>query len=171
MGYDLTYVEVKGGLRTPGIAPRQDRHDIPPPHQAFELMGRKPVIASVQVYDKGEVDCVLVADHAGGKESGRAQDHCQAIKVRLVHESFDTLLQLGERVFGNRLLVISSLEIAPREQRDQVFQSATPELRDKRHTQHVGVSRVIEVVVDILKPLHVWPEIGSGKNRISLFDF
>ena len=103
-------------------------------------------------------------------EASRAQDHRQPVEMRLVDEVQDAGLQPGKGLLGNRLLVLLGLEIPARQQRDQVLQLAAPELRRERHAQHVGVGRVVEVVVDVLQPAHLRQELGCGEGLVALLD-
>ena len=47
---------------------------------------------------------------------------------------------------------------------------AAPELRRERHAQHVGVGRVVDVVVDVLQPAHLRQELGGGEGLVALLD-
>ena len=88
----------------------------------------------------------------------------------LVDEGEDALLEPAERLLGDGLLELLGLEVAAREQRHQVLELAAPELRRERHAQHVGVGRVVDVVVDVLEPAHLRQELGGGEGLVALLD-
>ena len=91
-------------------------------------------------------------------------------KCVLLMKAQDALLQPRERLLGDGVLVLLGLEVAAREQRDEVLQLAAPELRGERHAQHVGVGRVVDVVVDVLQPAHLRQELGGGEGLVALLD-
>src|SRR5690606_26126025 len=109
-------------------------------------------------------------DQVACHKACRTQDHGEALEVGPVDEGQDPLLELSERFLGNRLLVLLGFQVAAGKQGDEVLQLAAAELRRERHAQHVGVSGVVDVVVDILEPPHGWQELGSSKGLVVLFD-
>ena len=72
--------------------------------------------------------------------------------------------RLAERFLGNRLLILLGLEVPARQQRHQVLQLAASELRGEGHPQHVGVGRIVDVVIDVAHPLHLVEELGRRRT-------
>ena len=113
MVFHLTDVRIEHGLRACRIPTSQDRHCIPAPDQAFEVVGGYLLGATAQVKNVGEIDCVLAADHVRCQKPGGPQNHRQAAKMSLIHERLDTTLQLAEGLLDNSILVLPGLKIAP----------------------------------------------------------
>ena len=79
----------------------------------------------------GEVDRILTSEEGSGNETGGAQNHRKAIEMRFVHKTHDSLLESCERCLCDNILVLPGLEVAAREQRDEVGEPTSPELGSK----------------------------------------
>ena len=89
----------------------------------------------------------------------------------LVDEGVNAVLELCERLLRNGLLVLLGLEIAPREQGHEVLQFPASEFRGEGDAQHVGVGRIVDVVIDVGDPLHLVEEFGFDEGLVALLDF
>ena len=61
-------------------------------------------------------------------------------------------------------------KLRPESERDEVRELAASELRGERDPKHVGVGRVVDVVVHILEPAHLWEELGGREGLVALLD-
>ena len=88
----------------------------------------------------------------------------------LIDKAQDALLELGEGGFGDGIFILSGLEVAAREERDEVRQLAAAELSGEGHPQHVRIGGVVDVIVDLLEPAHLREELGGGEGFVALLD-
>jgi hypothetical protein len=88
----------------------------------------------------------------------------------LLMKAHDALLELseGRSAMASSNCLVSKLR--PESSATRSCQLAAPELRSERHAQHVGVGRVVDVVVDILQPAHLRQELGGGEGLVALLD-
>src|SRR3954470_5288084 len=90
--------------------------------------------------------------------------------MRLVDEGKNTFFEPAEGCLGDGFLVLLGLEVAAGEERHEVLQLSTPELRGERDARHVGVVRIVNIVIDVPQPAHLWKELGSGEGLVPFLD-
>src|SRR5690606_13110671 len=162
--------EVERRLGRPAVPTSQNGHHVPTPYDMLQLGRRKTLGPTTQIQNIGEVQGVLTTDEITRDEAGRADDHRDPLEVRLVHECQDAARQLPERLLGDGFLVLASLEVTTPEQRNQVLQATPAELRRESDAKHVGVARIVDVVIDAVEPLQL-PEIVRPRElRVDLLD-